>query len=476
MIKKTVFVAFVLNVFIGYSQDIVSTIPVKLKNNRDVFQIINDSTKQVTLFLSDRKTVNAIRLDEKMQFLDSIVTNRPDKYYSEMIGYISKGSKQNLFWSSGDSKEILVQNFDFEKRTILSKNFTLEFKKEVVLQKFSLNKKFYILSVLKTSNSLKLYMFDQNSIMTEKIIDLNLFKFFDSRYVKTDIYGMFRESFLPSEGSFSLQKISPESPTSLTYSSKKRKCYLRDNSLVVTLDTNKDYTQIIIINTNDYSASEKIIKKPLIVSQQTNIPNSNSFLFGEKLYQVKNNSDVMIVSIKNLNGDDINEYKIFNDKPIEFKNSDIIQFGGDFSSKRILDKSNQFLRKTANLNTGISCYNIKGNNLITLGSVSEQTNNNAMFGAMFGLTGALIAAAISPTYDNFNSYSNRRVVYFNSLLDNNDKHIKGIVQPLAFDKIQIFSQRATEITSQGIFKIEENYYFSYYDSKESKYIIRKFTD
>ncbi len=477
MLKKFLVIACVLNVLVIYSQDIVSSFPIKLKRNRDIFQISSDSTKQVTFFLSDYKKVNAIRLDDKMQFLDSITTNRPVSYYTDMIGYLSDGSMQNLFWSSMDSKEIFSQKFDFEKRIITNKKFSLELKKEIILQKFSLNKSFYILSVVKSSNNLKLYKFDDNNNLSEKIIDLKGFNFYDSSYVKTDIYGMFRESFLPIESSFSLQKISPESPTSLSYSSKRRKCYLNKNEFIITFDINKDYTQIITINITDFSTSEKIIKEPFIITQQTNIPNSNSFLFENKLYQVRNNSDVMIVSIKNLNGDIIQEYKIYNDKPIDFKNSDIIQLGGDFENKRILEKSTQFLRKTANLSSGISCYNLKGNNLMTLGSVSAQKNNNVMLGGMIGgLAGALIAAAISPTYDNYNSYANRKVVYLNSILDSNDAHVNGIVPELAFDKIKIFIEKNNSITSQNIFKLNNDYYLAYYEQNDNKYILRKFTD
>lgn len=84
----------------SFSQTLVSSIPLEMKKNRDVFQIVNESRKEVTLFLSDKTSINAVRLDDKIQIIDSLSTTRPEKKYSEMIGFVSigeKGSNPKIF-------------------------------------------------------------------------------------------------------------------------------------------------------------------------------------------------------------------------------------------------------------------------------------------------------------------------------------------------------------------------------------------
>jgi hypothetical protein len=104
------------------------------------------------------------------------------------------------------------------------------------------------LTVVKNSNKFKFYAFDNNGALEEKVIDLDGFSFFKYNYTKTNLYGMFNESFYGSEMPFSLQKINSGNPTSLVESSKKRKCYSNGNEIIITFDANVDYTQVITLN------------------------------------------------------------------------------------------------------------------------------------------------------------------------------------------------------------------------------------
>jgi len=170
----------------------------------------------------------------------------------------------------------------------------------------------------------------------------------------------------------------------------------------------------------------------------------NSFLLNDKLIQMKLRSSEMHISIKDLEGNEIKTLDAFSDVEIPFKNSEIIQENGKVSNTRILDKSNQLLRKIYNLNPSISCYTLNDKIYLTLGSVSIEQNNNAMmYGGMFGVTGVLIAAAISSNYsvNNLNSYKDRKVCYINCLFDSNFNHIDGTMKKLAFDELRAFDEK-----------------------------------
>ncbi|WP_129540455.1 hypothetical protein [Flavobacterium sp. 140616W15] len=478
MIKKLLLPLLFLNSLISFSQEIVSATLVDLKKNRDVFQTINNDKNEVTLFISDKEKVKAIRLNEKMQIADSISTERPNtRAYSNMIGYNSSNDNTRLFWSSNDYEDVFSQLYDFTSRKVVTQQYSLIFKNEKVLQKFSGNENFYILSVIKKSNNFKLHIFDKDGAHKEQIINLDGFRFFRYGYTKTDLYGVFEENLLPFEVPFTLQNINVKNPTSLTDAAKKRKCYFDNNQIIITLDANIDYTQVITLDLINFVATEKMIKKRSIATSERHFLNSNSFFFDNKLYQVKTSSELFYFTIKDLNDNLIKEYQANAINPIDFKNSEFYQEGGAFGGKRTLDNSSQFIRKINNLNTAISCYHIGQSTLVTFGGVSasQQSGGQAAM-SQFGLIGALAGVAFfSPTMESFNSYSNKKVVKIESLFDSQGNHIKGDLQPLAFDKIRTFFDDNNNVSSQTLFKTDY-YYLGYYDNKTKEYIIRKFVD
>lgn len=484
MLKKILLATLFLSSFVSSSQEVVNSTPIELKKNPDIFQTVNNDKKEVTLFISDKIKVKAIHLNEKMQVADSISTERPDtKTYANMIGYNINNNNTRLFWSSNDYKSVFTQLYDFNNHTVNTQQYSLILENEKVLQKFSENENFYILTVLKKSNIFKLHIFDKNGSYTEKTISLENFHFYKSNYTKSDLYGILGENLLPFEAPFSLQKITVENPTSLTDAAKKRKCYFNKKQIIITIDTNVDYTQAIIIDLGNFSATEKIIRSVSVSNTDRSGNkvhlNSNSFFIDDKLFQIKSSSNSFYFTIKDLDNNLLKEYSVTGDAPIDFKNSEIIQEGSDFATdKRILENSSQFIRKINNLNSGIACYHLGKNTLITFGGVSaaQQSSGQIALG-QFGLIGALVSVAVfNPTMESFNSYANRKVVKIEGLFDNDGNHIKNELQPLAFDKIRTFFDQNNNVSSQTLFKANDNYHLGYYDNKTKEYIIRKFID
>lgn len=481
MIKKIIVLAVLVLGFNSFSQELVSLIPLDLKRDRDVFQVVNEATKETTLFLSDKKRVKAIRLSEKMQVLDSMSAERPDTNYSNMIGTCGDKSNPMLFWASSNDKEIFTQKFNMSDHKVSEQKYLLDFKKEKVLQSFSLNENFYLVSVIKDTDILKFYIFNEKEKI-EKTIDFNGYKFLDSDIKRTTFYKVLSETFYGRQESFSITKITSESPASLALSYKKRKVYLDNNKLTFSFDNNTLYTQLITVDLVSFLATEKMIKKPDLINEipyELNEIESNSFLFDNKLFQIKSSPDLIKFSIKDLENNILNENTIYWGKSIDIQNSDIMLENGSSKNKRKID-SEIFIRKMNNQSPAISCYKQDENLLVTLGSVSQvqqQMSGGMMVGAMFGVAGVLIASALSsPTMDNFNSYSNREITYVNCLFDQTGKHIEGTVRPLAFEKMRVFLEEAKDLSSQTIFKVGNTYYLGFFEKKSVEYSIRKFVD
>lgn len=471
--KKNICLIFLLLTSLySFAQEIVSSTALDLKKNSAVFQITNPVKNTVELFIRDSLKIKAINLNEKMQIADSISAQRPNpKIYTNIIGYNSSNGSTRLFWSSNNYEAIFTQLFNFNSRETITKEYKLILKNEKVIQEFSQNDNFYILTVLKNSDSFKLYIFDTEGNYTEKMITSEGFHFFTSDYKKSDLYAAFAESLLPFEAPFSLQNITVESPTSLIDAAKKRKCYFNNKQIVITLDTNIDFTQVLLIDLQSFTATEKMVKKQFLVGDR-NFLNSNSFYFDNKLYQLKTSSGIIYFTIKDLEDNLIKEYFANSTKPIGFKNSDFFEQGGSLRGKRTLASSPLFILKANNLFLGLSCYQTGLNTMITFGGVSELKPSADQTINQFGLIENIV---FSKSMEDFDSSSNRKVVKTEGLFDNAGNRIKGKLQPLAFDKIRAFFEKNNDISSQTLFKLD-SYYLGYYDNKSKEYIIRKFAD
>lgn len=460
-----------------FSQQLEKVLPLNFKYTNDLFQVVEEDKKQVLLFFRDKNRVLTVKFNDKFEVLDSISSTRPPKNYDDIIGYSISNNKYYSYWSTPNNKEITTQCFDFDTKKVSLKTFNLDFEKEKTVKTITVNSVFYLITAVKSSSILNFYVFDDGNL-TKKTVDLSANRFL-SYDTKTCTLWSLLNSDTGLDGSLSIQNISNDTPPSLTFSANKRKVYTNGNELFFTFDNNKNFTQTMTINLNDFSATSKGYNQPYLLSVNYVEDESNSFYVNGKLIQMKLNENRLALSIKDMEGNELKTYEILKDKEVTFKNSDIIQENGSINKTRILDKSNQLLRKIYFEYPSMSCYYFNDIVYLTIGSVSlERSGNGAMYGAMFGLAGVLIATAITSNYSlaNLNSYKNRKVVYINCLFDKDFNHIDGEVNKLAFDKLRNLAENKDDLLSQSVFKFNSKLYFGGYDKQEKSYKFFSFTD
>lgn len=461
-----------------FSQEIASELPVNCDKKTDVFQIVEEKKNQALVFYTDKKKITALRLDSTLNILDSIKVSRNPEELNNLLGYSINGNNYSILWSGSKSKNIAIQSFDFEKKETIVKHTTLDFENEKVFKKLTVNGVFYMLTIVKASNIINLYKFENDSF-TKKTIDLSEKRFLGYENRFNLLYSIISENRL-SDPAFSFELISNETPPSLVLSSSKRKIYSQENQIVLTLDVCKLYSQIIRINLNDFSAQCQFIAQPKIEDADYPTGDSNSFLLNDKIIQMRSKSGILLLKFKNQNGEELKSYELKANEEIPFKNSDIIQENGSVNNVRILDKSNQLIRKIDNLNPSISSYLLGDKIYLTLGGVSPPQNNNAMMygGMLGGFTGALIAVALTSNYsmNNLNSYNNRKVVYINCVFDTDFNHINTEMQKLAFDKVRFLAEEKKSYLGQTVFKMNNALYFGGYNPAKKKYLFYRFND
>lgn len=470
--------AFLISIvsFYSYSQEIAKSVNLGISKNAEVFQIVEEDKKQVSLFFSAKINALAVRFDKDFNIIDSLKTEKPSKEYSDIVGYSISGNKYYAYWSSSNGKELMAQCYDFDSKNVSSTPISIALEKEKIIKKITVNNIFYTVSIIKNTGILNFYIMKDGKL-EKKSVDLTSKRFLNKGDQVTTLWDLISSS-TSFESPFSFQTIATETPPSLALSANKHKIYILDNKLMFTLDDNCRFTQTITIDLNDFTTSTKMFTQPIFEGGDVYSYDSNSFLLNGKLIQIKNSSDFMKITLKDMEDHQIKEFLI-NNQEISFKNSDIYQENGSVKSQRILDKSSQLIRKIDGNNPAISLYETNQKIYMIIGGVSNiQQNNAMMFGGMYGVSGVLIGMALSTNYslNNLNSYKQRKVVYINCLFDNEFNHINGEVNKTAFDKVRAFSEDHDKLVAPVLFKLNSNLYYGGFDSEVGNYSFYKFND
>jgi hypothetical protein len=437
MLKK-----FVILIVFCYTsakgQSFVSEINVNIPKKSEAFQFQDPETKNTFLFFDNKEIISSYKLDENLKVVDSIQTNKEKEKIESIIGYAKKEATYYTYWSSKDKKTIYVLSYDFEKKESYVAPINFDIGKEYLINKIVIQNKFYIVTATKNTNNIHFYCFTDKTF-SKKTISLNDCVFYDYQQNKISFYDLVSKIAMSTYGG--VQNISEDNPASLAFASRDKKSYVKDNSLIFAFDNNKNYTQFLKFNLDDYKYEYKLFSQPYFAAKEGSNETflSNSFYVNNNLIQLKTNFSILNISIKDMNRTEIKSLNITLDKEIDFKNSDIIQENMSIRNPRVLDKSKQFLRRMTLSNLAASCYFENDTYYLTLGSVSDVQNQNLMYGAMFGAAGVLLSYALTSNYtmDNLESYNDRVVIYINCLFDKNFNHIEGVKKQLAFDKLRL---------------------------------------
>ena len=102
--------------FHSFSQEMIKNTSLSINKKSDVFQIVEENKKQVSLFFSDKNKVHSVRFDESFSVIDSIASESPSKDYDDIVGYSISGNQYYVYWSNSNAKEMLSQCFDYDAK------------------------------------------------------------------------------------------------------------------------------------------------------------------------------------------------------------------------------------------------------------------------------------------------------------------------------------------------------------------------
>lgn len=460
--------------YLSNGQNLVQEFSLELEKKTEYLTIFNSENNENGLFFFDKENMKCIKLNEILEVTTQFNVARPDKKYYSILGHKNKGNLYTIYWRS--KNDILEQNIDFNTQKVSSKIVEFKLKDEAVINEITLGSKFYIVTIVKNSSTLNIYSFEDTVI--KKSFSFEDKRFFNSEGRTSTLWNLISEK-RGMDKSYNMEMILTETPPTLVKSSEKRKCFVFKNKIVLVFDNSLTSTQTVTLNLDDFTSSQNVYSKPFVKETEFGLVDSNSFIFDDKIIQLKMNNDKMIILIKSFDNVEIKALEINDNEEIKFKNSEIIQENGNIDKRRVLDDTNKFLRKINSEYPAISFYKKNKTILMTIGGVSTIKDNYASSygGIIGGFSGSLIGSLLSSySVSNVNSYNNRKVMYVNCLFDENFNHIPKEKAINPFDSMRKFIHENEEIEKQIVFKINEDLYLGGYDKKSLKYKFYKFSN
>lgn len=463
--KKLVCTFFILYSAMGaLAQTVLSRQPLELKKSKvyqQALNAVNDKNGEIFAFVADKENITALHYNNFLFYTDSIKLEGYDTAYKIMSGYsFDENGNPYLYRVTPEFKKIQSVYFDFINRKTATASFDITLKEEMLLNSFSENGNFYILTLMKSGEMMKLYVF-RNGKMEQHFLDFSGHPIVDEKGKALSLYQLFLEN--------SLQKIDTRGMNPLFDAVQKSKLYVNGTKMVITIDTSKQ-TQLFEIDLATYTIMEKNFQQP--VGQKASL--TNSFYLQDKLYHLKVNKEELILSAITVDSlKPLHQYTATADDSISFRNSPLYSQTGN-SRRKELKNTKKLLDRLAASYVGLSVYKTPNDLLVTVGGIRNvQTTGSLILTVGVGVAG--IATGNGFAGDLFDS-PNVQTCYFEGLFDDSFTHKTYQQEILANDYIGQFMSEHQEVSLQTVLRYKDYYVMGYYDTKTKEYVLREFRD
>lgn len=441
------------------------------------FTLVNSQSDDFTVFLSTRSNICAYNFSAEMENQGRLLSKQlPNKFTSPLGGTIND-KKYTLFYTNSSKSKFAGIIFDFEKRWSNVFEIDLKLKREIFVTQFTHENKFHIITVSYQTNHLNLYAFDNSGNFEKEIIDLTDHEFFTTVSYPARLKTALAMDINPRPIT-EIMWIQDDVPYSLDSMTSLYKLYILENTLHLAFDINSDFTQIISYNLNSKKAEVKKVAQPEFEKDAL----TNSYIYDNKLFQIKINPRKMVLRITDFeSGAILKEHEITKTDQLYLADGPIRQRGGRYKKYRELEKTSQFLRKVGTGNPSIYVDKFGDQYGLTMGSV-EEIDNSAIQALAFVNPFTAFAAIgsvtlfINPVALAFYRASDTKAVYINGFLKNDFEITNGVEAENIFYTINDYlkNENMKRFTAADVFKYKGDYIFGMLNKKNKQYSFQKF--
>lgn len=278
----------------------------------------------------------------------------------------------------------------------------------------------------------------------------------------------------------SVEKVDLEGEASINTAVNGNKLYPRHDTLCLVMNNHRDSTQVYSFDLEHKKVNTWLIKHHSPTTSPTGAYSDNSFLLRNKLYYVIATTDSLCIQVVDLyTGAIIKSFVANREDEISFKNTPIMQEGGQFSSSnevRELGKTKQLLRKMVNGDAVITAtMNNNGQVELIVGSYTKMASAGGG-GMRMAAGGAPGAPMVMIPTGGFSRNTLVKSARFKTLLNASTfEHIDGEMGKSINEKIEEWTAGIkVPAEAENLFMTNGNYYYAYYSKGERKLIILKF--
>ena len=450
----------------------------------NVFPIVNQKNKDFALFFHETKVLFAYLFDQHNNKIGEIFTDEIPRKYKNLLGYeIDPNNKKYAVFSSNNKRtSFLITSFDFDTKTVLSKEIKIPVQTELFVQALTHNNKLTFVTITKNSSVLNLYSFDETYKYKKNRIELKDFGFLNKKGKKTSLYNILLEksNFSFKQNTFSdlsFEMIDTSLPVPLEAASNLNKLYIRDSKALFTFDGYNNLLQILSIDLENFEWKKRTVEKPM-PRVPSNEKKTNSFINEDNLFLIACSKRGLLLEIKDLrSGETQSKHSILVNEKINISNTPIVQEGGVYNDYREFDRTDKFIRKVFSSNAAVAVNPYGSKYEITLGgSKTVSRGGPPMMMPMPGFPVATIGSMnMNLTLTYYNYHTNDKSIYFTGLFDENFEHLEGELEINSFDRIDSFKEdRRDRVFAETIFQYGESVLWGEYLPKNNTYVLRGF--
>ena len=457
------------------------------KTDLIVFSKFGDSSKKIFMALTGQK-IKSYQLDSAFKpvpnqdcFLPTVLSSL------DPIGGFYSENLVTLLYSKRNKKEFTALNINLEDHSVAYSSFKLP-KNEIFLESFSTGDFYYVVALDLAKLFLVFYKTGMGKNFETNTVDLSSYSFGPFKY---RIY----ENLKNENGKLNLSMISYESISSLAQTFHPNKGYVSNGKFFLTIDRWFGATTVIQVDLKSWKAKIETFGES---TKNCGKYSAGSFLYHENIFVSQVCDDRLAISVFNINsGLLLKEYSVLANEDIAFKNTPIIQEGGNFFAGDIreLGQTKALLRKILRSQLAIA-VNATNSGLLelTVGSFVEFQRGGVPGSAFvpgvtvpgaFGVGTVTLPPTYNPTYSSYQSYKVTKSASFKSLLNSTSlDHIKGKIDKNDFDKMEDYFEKegstipvlgikSSDVLTKTIFYDKGRFYAVFYSKEKESFIVLK---
>lgn len=459
--------------------------------------VSNNDSNDFSIIKINEKSFEAILFDENYYIINKIESNIPQDLIS-FLAAIKIKSITRLFFSSYQGIGYLDIDFlsGVVSETFVNTNVE---QNEKVIAYYNENSKFYLVT-LNDDSIIKIFSFSEN----EKFDLIEFSKESQKIYEVQLYYKLFKTGEV-----ISIIKSNEQPSLTLTYNTKK--VYVSEDNISITVDESPSNTIIVSINLNDKSLEVYNVQAPKLnvgdLSKSKIIV--HSYLKDNNLFQLSTNKEFAQLQVVDFKNDTILKTikidDIYSNSLNPPTKQTIPEFGNNESE--LLKNKNQFYKNIYSKKAGVVVFVDGDDYIINIGALGIPARNkrlhyeyqNNMTGGFTPYTtgssyvnGSLYISvsfislpgviANPPNYGETNSiYQNEKITTeFISTIRLNKHNFEKVTNnnfSSIYHKTRKYEQELRKnrirLVKPSLYKIKDQYYFSYFSLKERSFIISK---